>query len=69
MTPLTDLGRPAVQAYAARAGQSEEEYLEQMGEPLTPEVAGTALVEPVQADVADVAPAYLLTRAGVQKSP
>jgi NAD(P)-dependent dehydrogenase (short-subunit alcohol dehydrogenase family) len=69
MTPLTDLGRPAVQAYAARAGQSEEEYLEQMGEPLTPEVAGTALVELVQADVADVAPAYLLTGAGLQKSP
>jgi hypothetical protein len=68
MTPLTDLGRPAVQAYAARAGQSEEEYLEQIGEPLTPEVAGTALVELVEADVADVAPAYLLTGAGLQKS-
>ena len=69
MTPLTDLGRPAVQAYAARAGQSEDEYLEQMGEPLTPEVAGTALVELVQAVVADVAPTYLLTGAGLQKSP
>jgi NAD(P)-dependent dehydrogenase (short-subunit alcohol dehydrogenase family) len=69
MTPLTDLGRPAVQAYAARAGQSEEEYLEQIGEPLTPEVAGTALVELVEADVADVAPAYLLTGAELQKSP
>jgi len=45
MTPLTDLGRPAVQAYAARAGQSEQEYLQQMGEPLTPELAGAALVE------------------------
>ena len=54
---------------AARADQSEEECLEQIGEPLTPEVAGTALVELVQADVADVAPAYLLTGAGLQKSP
>jgi hypothetical protein len=27
LTPLTELGRPAVQAYAARNGQSEEEYV------------------------------------------
>jgi NAD(P)-dependent dehydrogenase (short-subunit alcohol dehydrogenase family) len=69
ITPLTDLGRPAVQAYAARAGQSEEEYLQQMGEPLTPEIAGTALVELVQTDAANVAPAYLLTGAGLEKLP
>jgi NAD(P)-dependent dehydrogenase (short-subunit alcohol dehydrogenase family) len=67
LTPLTDLGRPAVQAYAARSGQSEEEYLQQFGEPLTPEVAGSALVELVRTDAADVSPAYLLTSAGVQK--
>jgi hypothetical protein len=42
ITPLTDLGRAAVRAYAARSGQSDEEYLEHMGEPLTPEVAGAA---------------------------
>ncbi len=29
--PLTGVGRPAVRAYAARAGQSVEEYVEQMG--------------------------------------
>src|SRR5438034_9755395 len=68
-TPLTDLGRPAVQAYSARAGQSEEEYLYQFGEPLTPEIAGAALVELVQADAATVAPGYLLTSAGLQKLP
>ncbi len=28
ITPMTDLGRPAVQAYAARNGQSEQEYLQ-----------------------------------------
>jgi NAD(P)-dependent dehydrogenase (short-subunit alcohol dehydrogenase family) len=67
ITPLTDLGRPAVRAYAARSGQSEQEYLRQMGEPLTPEVAGAALVELVRADAATVAPAYLLTGAGLQK--
>jgi NAD(P)-dependent dehydrogenase (short-subunit alcohol dehydrogenase family) len=69
ITPLTDLGRPAVRAYAARSGQSEEEYLQEMGEPLTPEVAGAALVELVRADAASVAPGYLLTGAGLQKLP
>jgi NAD(P)-dependent dehydrogenase (short-subunit alcohol dehydrogenase family) len=69
ITPHTGLGRPAVQAYAARSGQSEEEYLQPMGEPLTPEVAGASLVELVQADAATLAPAYLLTGAGLQKLP
>jgi NAD(P)-dependent dehydrogenase (short-subunit alcohol dehydrogenase family) len=69
ITPLTDLGRPAVRAYAARNGQSEEEYLQAMGEPLTPEVAGAAVVELVQADAATVAPGYLLTGSGLQKLP
>jgi NAD(P)-dependent dehydrogenase (short-subunit alcohol dehydrogenase family) len=66
ITPLTELGRPAVQAYAARAGQTEEEYVRQFGEPLTPEVAGAAVVELVEADAATVEPAYLLTSAGLQ---
>src|SRR5262249_13351480 len=67
--PMTDVGRPAVQAYAARAGQSVEAYLRQQGPLVTPEIAGAALVELVQADAADVAPAYLLTGAGLQKRP
>jgi NAD(P)-dependent dehydrogenase (short-subunit alcohol dehydrogenase family) len=67
MTPLTDLGRSAAKAYAARNGQSEEEYLQQMGPVLTPEIAGAAVVELVQADAAGVAPGYLLTGAGLQK--
>ena len=66
ITPLTDLGRPAVRAYAARSGQSEEEYVQQMGEPLTPAGAGAALVELVRADAATVAPGYLLTADGLQ---
>jgi hypothetical protein len=69
LTPLTGLGRPAVQAYAARSGQTEQEYLQQMGEPLTPETAGSALLELVRADAATVAPGYLLTRAGLQELP
>jgi 3-oxoacyl-[acyl-carrier protein] reductase len=67
--PETDVGRPAVRAYAARAGQPVEEYLEQQGSLVTPEIAGSALVELVQADVADVAPGYRLTGAGLQKLP
>jgi NAD(P)-dependent dehydrogenase (short-subunit alcohol dehydrogenase family) len=69
ITPLTDLGRPAVRAYAARSGQSEEEYVRSMGEPLTPEIAGAAVVELVRADAATIAPGYLLTGAGLQKVP
>jgi NAD(P)-dependent dehydrogenase (short-subunit alcohol dehydrogenase family) len=69
ITPLTDVGRPAVQAYAARAGQSEEDYIRQLGPLVTPELAGAALVELVEADAAAVAPAYLLTGAGLQRLP
>ena len=69
ITPLTDLGRPAVQAYAARNGQSEEEYLQPMGPPLSPESAGAALVELARADAATVERGYLLTGGGLQELP
>jgi 3-oxoacyl-[acyl-carrier protein] reductase len=65
--PVTGVGRPAVQAYAARAGQSVEEYLEQQGSLVTPEIAGAAMVELVRADAATVEPAYRLTGGGLQK--
>src|SRR5215218_307675 len=67
--PMTGVGGPAVRAYAARAGQSVEEYLQQLGPRVTPEVAGAALVGLVRADAANVAPEYLLTAAGLQKLP
>jgi NAD(P)-dependent dehydrogenase (short-subunit alcohol dehydrogenase family) len=67
--PQTDVGRPAVRAYAARAGLSVEEFLQHRGPPLTAEIAGAALVELVRADAAGVAPAYELTRAGLRKLP
>jgi NAD(P)-dependent dehydrogenase (short-subunit alcohol dehydrogenase family) len=69
LTPMTDLGRPAVQAYAARSDQSEEEYVKRMGAPLTPETAGSAVVELVRAEVTSLDPAYLLTGGGLQKLP
>jgi NAD(P)-dependent dehydrogenase (short-subunit alcohol dehydrogenase family) len=67
ITPLTDLGRPAVAAHAARSAQTEQEYLHQFGEPLTPEVAGAALVQLVQDEPENIDPGYLLTGAGLQK--
>jgi NAD(P)-dependent dehydrogenase (short-subunit alcohol dehydrogenase family) len=67
LTPHTDLGRPAVQAYAARSGQSVDEYVRSMGEPLTAEGAGSAVVELVGADADKIAAAYLLTGAGLRK--
>jgi NAD(P)-dependent dehydrogenase (short-subunit alcohol dehydrogenase family) len=67
ITPLTDLGRPAVRAYAARSGQSEDEYVKQFGEPLTAEITGAAIVELVLSDAAAVAPGYMLTGTGLQK--
>ena len=68
--PLTGVGRPAVQAYAARTGRSVEDFLGQAGPaPVTPEIAGAALIELVRADAAAVAPAYLLTGAGLQELP
>ncbi|MDT3439515.1 MULTISPECIES: SDR family oxidoreductase [unclassified Pseudofrankia] len=69
LTPLTGLGQPAVRAYAARGGQSEDDYLRQLGEPLTPEIAGTALVDLARADAATVAPGYLLTGDGLRALP
>ena len=68
ITPLTDLGRPAIQAYATRAGRSEEEYLKQLGEPLSPEQAGKAITDLVSGPGPDQ-DAYLLTAAGLGPLP
>jgi hypothetical protein len=72
-SPETGFGRPAVQAYAARAGQSVEQYLESLtqsaGPLVTPEIAAAAVVQLAREDVAKVAPAYMLTGAGLQKLP
>jgi hypothetical protein len=67
ITPLTGLGRPAIEAYAARPGHSVEEHIEQLGPLVTPEVAGAALVDLARADPTTVAPGYLLTGAGLQE--
>jgi hypothetical protein len=66
ITPATELGRPAVAAYAARAGQTEAQYLERIGPPVTPAVAGAAVVELAASGAGEPAPAYLLTGAGIE---
>jgi 3-oxoacyl-[acyl-carrier protein] reductase len=68
IAPQTGVGRPAVQAYAARAGQSVEEYLQPQGGPLTPEIAGQAIVDLVSGDAHDQ-DAYLLAAAGLRPLP
>ena len=67
ITPHGGVGRPAVRAYANRTGQSEQEYLGQFGAPLTPEIAGGAIVELVRKDGAALAPGYMLSGAGLQE--
>ncbi|HKA11633.1 MAG TPA: SDR family oxidoreductase [Candidatus Dormibacteraeota bacterium] len=66
LTPATDLGRPAVAAYAARSGLSEADYLAQLGEPVTPRVAGAAFLRLAAGSPDGDAAAYLLTGEGLQ---
>lgn len=67
--PETGVGSTAVEAYAALAGMSVEEFLGHQGPLLTPEIAGAAMVELLTADTADIAPGYMLSGAGLQKPP
>ena len=69
MTPFGDVGRRGVRAYAARGGMTEEAYLQQLGELLTPEIAGNAVVELARTDPSTTAPEYLLTAAGLHALP
>ena len=65
--PETGVGRPAVQAYAARAGQSVEEFLEPQRPLVTPEIAGAAIVELAGANAATIVPAYRLGGTGLEE--
>jgi len=65
LTPATELGRPAVAAYAARAGISQEQYLQELGSPVTPELAGIAFVR-LAAGSDSRAAAYRLTAEGLE---
>jgi hypothetical protein len=65
LTPATDLGLPAVRAYALRMGLSDEEYLQRMGKPVTPQIAGAAFLELATGAQGD-AGAYMLSAEGLQ---
>jgi NAD(P)-dependent dehydrogenase (short-subunit alcohol dehydrogenase family) len=64
LTPLTDLGKAAATAYAARMGISEDAYERQLGKPVTPEIAGIAFVSLATGEQGGVA--YMLTGEGLQ---
>jgi NAD(P)-dependent dehydrogenase (short-subunit alcohol dehydrogenase family) len=68
LTPATQLGRPAVRAYAARQGVSEEEYLSALGAPVTPAGTGEAFVALATGEL-DETPAYALTGEGLIALP
>jgi NAD(P)-dependent dehydrogenase (short-subunit alcohol dehydrogenase family) len=44
LTPATELGRLSTGAYAADFGMTEQQFMQQMGKPLTSEMAGNAFV-------------------------
>jgi NAD(P)-dependent dehydrogenase (short-subunit alcohol dehydrogenase family) len=66
LTPATELGLPAVKAYAARSGLTEDAYRKQLGAPVTPEIAGDAFVTIASAQPDGLAAAYALTGEGPQ---
>lgn len=68
LTPVTELGRPAVVAYAARQGLSVEDYLKRIGDPVTPAVAGEAFVT-LATEHQGEGGVYLLTGAGLEAVP
>ena len=69
LTPATDLGHAAVSAYANRSGKTFEEYVGQLGEPLTPDAAGGALLQLLRTDPDDLAAAYRLSAGGLTPLP
>jgi NAD(P)-dependent dehydrogenase (short-subunit alcohol dehydrogenase family) len=69
LAPGTAVGRSAVEAYAARQGIDPETFAARVADPLTPGIAGTAVVELATTPAGDLAPAYLLTGAGLRVIP
>ncbi|WP_447007431.1 SDR family NAD(P)-dependent oxidoreductase [Saccharothrix isguenensis] len=67
--PMTGVGGPAVEAYAASAGVPVEQFLKRVGPLVTPEIAGNAMVELVRSEPSSLASAYELTGAGLKQLP
>ncbi len=68
LTPLTDIGSMAVEAYARRNDMTIDEYLEEVGPGITPEDVGKATIELVSTPELE-AGAFLLTPAGLSPLP
>jgi NAD(P)-dependent dehydrogenase (short-subunit alcohol dehydrogenase family) len=68
ITPNTELGAPAVAAYAARSGVDLATHIAGLGELLTPEHAGKAVTELLASPAQDHG-GYLLTAAGLTPVP
>jgi NAD(P)-dependent dehydrogenase (short-subunit alcohol dehydrogenase family) len=69
ITPATELGKPAVVAYAARSGISVDEYTAQLSELLTPQIAGAAFVQLATDASQGNALSYQLTGGGLRPLP
>jgi NAD(P)-dependent dehydrogenase (short-subunit alcohol dehydrogenase family) len=70
LTPATELGAAAVAAYARRQGTDVASFTENLGPALTPEHAGKAIADLVDAPAPGAGPeAYLLTAAGLRPVP
>jgi NADP-dependent 3-hydroxy acid dehydrogenase YdfG len=70
LTPATDLGAKAVAAYAQRAGTDLATFTENLGPALTPEHAGKAILDLIEAPApGEGTEAYLLTAAGLRPVP
>ena len=69
LTPLTAVGRHAARAYAERTGVTEADYLERLGTLLTPEAAGSGLVELLARDATHWQEGYRLTGDGLSPIP
>ncbi len=68
LTPATDLGAPAVAAYAAWEGVDVDTFLKNRGPVLTPEQAGKSVVELATGGHPDHL-AYMLSAAGLSPLP
>jgi NAD(P)-dependent dehydrogenase (short-subunit alcohol dehydrogenase family) len=65
LSPATDLGRPAVEAYAERAGRTVEQFLAQLGPPLTPALVGAAVLRLINDRSLDQNVAFSLDASGL----
>ncbi|WP_331722904.1 SDR family oxidoreductase [Nocardia sp. NBC_00511] len=69
LTPLTAVGAVGAQAHAGLEGISVAEFTEQLGETLTPDIFGQALVDLAGRPEADAAGSFRLTVDGITPLP